>query len=520
MTIKLDRDGRYLLTPSAQYVRYYRPYGGGVVASPSSSLTAAVTGQAAIGDPRNVVLNDDDLSPLDVNLFGGRRIEETAWAGIDFRGAVTDKLRVNAAYRYVSFDTDINSFTPQATTATQINLLRNQGLVNRVQAKSLTQRNYNNVNADASYTWLNNGWVRNTTMVGFYSRTLDSRAVSGGGTAHSPINVYTGVAATQLVDTITLPAFGTWGRDVILNTFVQNTTAIDNGRWLVTVGFNYGKNTPAATAANPDPAVRKSGLIPNASIVFNATPELALYGSYSTSFNPVDPTLQDEEGNIGVFDPTLGKSYEVGAKYDLLNRRVSLALSLFQNQIENALVASDLNGPRNPNGQQYYIPAGTRRSRGFEMTGDFQVRQDLRVSGGASYTSAIYKGFPNGAPVNSSPIPTSWAEKTPHWTYNFYTRYDRSEGYLKGFGAGFGLSWQGKRLGSNGARTFASPDPLVLPAFTKADAALFYKLNKFVNFALNVDNVFDEVIFVNASVGSAIEIAAPRTMTLRTSFNF
>ena len=82
------------------------------------------------------------------------------------------------------------------------------------------------------------------------------------------------------------------------------------------------------------------------------------------------------------------------------------------------------------------------------------------------------------------------------------------------------MSWQGKRLGSNGARTFASPDPLVLPSFTKADAALFYRLNKFVNFALNVDNVFDEIIFVNASVGSAVEIAAPRTMTLRTSFNF
>ena len=510
MTIKLDRDGRYLLTPSAQYVRYYRPYGGGVVASPSSSLSASLS---IADDPRNVEISDDDLSPLDVNLFGGRRIEETAWGGVDFRGVVTDKIRVNAAYRYVSFDTDINSFTPQASSAAQIALLRDEGLVSRVQSKSLTERNYNNVNADVSYEWLNNGWAKNTTMVGFYSRILDSRSVSSGGSAQSPINVYTGLAATPLVDGVTLPELGTFGRDVVWNTFVQNTTAIDNGRWLVTVGLNYGQNDPATGA------VRKSGIIPNASIVFNATPELALYGSYSTSFNPVDPTLQDENGDIGVFDPTLGKSYEVGAKYDLLNRRVSLALSLFQNQVENALVQSDVSVV-NPNGQRYYIPAGTRRSRGFEMTGDFQVRQDLRVSGGTSYTAAIYKGFPAGAPTGSSPIPNSWAEKTPHWSYNFYTRYDRSEGYLKGFGAGFGLSWQGKRLGSNGARTIASPDPLVLPAFTKADAALFYRLNKFVNFALNVDNVFDEVIFVNASVGSAIEIAAPRTMTLRTSFNF
>ena len=515
MTFKLDSEGRYLLTPSVQYVRYYRPYGGGVVASPSSSLSAAVTGPASVGDPRDVVISDDNLSPLDVNLFGGRRIEETAWAGVDFRGAVTDRIRVNAAYRYVSFDTDINSFTPQVTTAGQIALLRDSGLVDRIQAKSITQRNYSNFNADASYLWLNNGWIRNTTQVGYYTRILDSRGsrvASGVATPHSPINVYTGAVAAPLVDRLTL-ALNDWTSDRIWNTFVQNHTAIDNGRWIVAIGFNYGENIPTSGAT------RKSGLIPNASIVFNATPELAIYGSYSTSFNPVDPTLQDENGNIGVFDPTLGKSYEVGAKYDLLNRRVSLALSLFHNQIENALVQSDLN-VLNPNAQRFWIPAGTRRSRGIEMTGDFQVRQDLRISGGASYTDAIYKGFPAGAPVGSSPIPNSWAEKTPHWSYNVYTRYDRSEGYLKGFGAGFGLSWQGKRLGSNGARTFASPDPLVLPAFTKADAALFYRLNKFVNFALNVDNVFDEVIFVNASVGSAIEIAAPRTMTLRTSFNF
>jgi outer membrane receptor protein involved in Fe transport len=83
-----------------------------------------------------------------------------------------------------------------------------------------------------------------------------------------------------------------------------------------------------------------------------------------------------------------------------------------------------------------------------------------------------------------------------------------------------GLAWQGSRLGSNGGRTFAAPDPLVLPAFRRVDTAVFYRLNRHVEFAMNVDNIFDEVIFVNASVGSAIEIAAPRTLTFRTSINF
>jgi outer membrane receptor protein involved in Fe transport len=510
LTFKLDQAGRYTLTPSAQYVRYFRPYGGGIIASPSSSLSAALIA----GDPISAPINEEDLSPLDVNLFGGKRIEETKWGGLDFRGIITEKLRVNAAYRYISFDTDINAFTPQAASAAQIVLLRTQNVVSRVQSKSLTDRNYNNFNADAVYEWKNAGWWRNTTQIGFYERVLDSRGTtaSGSAAAQSPINIYTGTTTSPLRDNLTL-TFNPWTRDTVWNAFAQNRTSLDNGRWNFTLGFNYGQNKPAIGAR------RKSGLIPNASVVFNATPELAVYASYSTSFNPTDPTLEDARGNRGTFDPTLGTNYEVGAKYDLFNRRIGLTFAVFQNQIENALVQSDIN-QLNSNNLRYYIPAGTRRSRGAEMTGEFQVRQDLRVTAGASYIEAIYKGFPSGTAVSSSPIPNSWAEKTPRWTYNFYTRYDRREGYLKGFGAGFGMNWQGKRLGSNGARTFASPDPLVLPAFTRVDTALFYRLNKHVNFAMNVENLFDEVIFVNASVGSSIEIAAPRTTTFRTTFNF
>lgn len=509
LSFKLDEDGQYVLTPSVQWTRYHRPYGGGIIASPSSSLSA---------NDGSSEINENDLSPLDVNLFGGRRIEETAWAGLDFRGVVSEKIRVNAAYRYISFDTDINSFTPQATSAAQIARLRDEGLVARIQAKSLTQRNYNNINADASYEWLNTGWLRNTTQVGFYNRILDSRSTTPLGPAPpagSLINVYTGEMLSPLVDNYPGIGFGAWGRDSVWNTFVQNRTSLDNGRWNITLGFNYGQNDPASGA------VRKSGVIPNASIVFNATPEVAVYGSYSTSFNPVDPNAQNEEGIRGTFEPTIGKNYEVGAKYDLLDRRLGVTVALFQNQIENALVQSDTF----LNGERFFIPSGTRKAKGAEATGDFQVRQDLRVTAGVSYTQAVYEGFPSeltstGLPPQNAPIPNSWAEKTPRWSYNFYTRYDRREGYLKGFGAGFGFSWQGKRIGSNGARTFSSPDPLVLPAFTRVDTALFYRLNKHVNFALNVDNLLDEVIFVNASVGSSIEIAAPRTTTFRTSFNF
>lgn len=107
LTFKLDHDGKYTITPNAQWTRYFRPYGGGIVAAPTSSLTAVTNLALAPADPSNVVINDDNLSPLDVNLFGGRRIEETAWGGVDFRGVVNEKIRVNAAYRYISFDSTL-----------------------------------------------------------------------------------------------------------------------------------------------------------------------------------------------------------------------------------------------------------------------------------------------------------------------------------------------------------------------------------------------------------------------------
>ena len=507
VAFKLDKDGRYILTPRVQMTRYNRPYGGGIVISPTTSLRT--------NDGLRTI-NEDDLSPLDVNLFGGRRVEKTSWVGLNFAGVVTEKIRVNAAYRYVSFDTDINQFAPQVTSNAQINQLINQKIVSRIQAKSLTGRKYNNFNADASYEWLNNSWWKNTTQIGFYNRVLDSRTAATIGAipaAQSPINIYTGQSASPLQDTFPAIAFGAWTRDIVWNSFLQNRTSLANGRVSVMFGINYGQNNPAFGT------IRKSGLIPNASVVFNATPQISFYASYATSFNPTDPDLEDAQGNRGTFAPTLGKNYEIGAKFDFLNRRLALNFALFQNQIDNALVQSDVN-ILNPWGNRFYVPAGTRRSRGAELSGDFAARQDLRFSFGISYLDAIYRGFPATTTAVSSPLPNSRAEKSPRWSYSLYSRYERREGYLKGFGAGIGLTWQGSRVGSNGATTFAAPDPLILPSFMRFDTALFYRLNKNVNFAVNVENLFDELIFISASVGSSIEIAAPRTITFRTSFNF
>jgi outer membrane receptor protein involved in Fe transport len=233
----------------------------------------------------------------------------------------------------------------------------------------------------------------------------------------------------------------------------------------------------------------------------------------------VDPTLQDFAGRLGAFDPTTGKNYEAGAKLSLPNRRTSATLSFFRNSISNALVQTGINDV-NANGVRYYVEAGTRRGRGVELSGDHQLHPAVFVSAAVSYTDAIYTGSGPASAASTLAIPGSRAEKTPRWAWNSRLTYERSEGKFSGFGGSVSLLWQDQRLGSNGARTFAAPDPLMLPAYTRADASVFYRFDARTEIAVHIENLTDRRIFLNATTGSSIEMAPPRAATLRLSYRF
>ncbi len=507
VTFKLDSLGRYTLTPIAQYARFNRPAGGGIIISPTTSLLT--------NDGLNGPINQADLSPLDVNLSAGGRIDKTAQAGFDFRAVPKDEWRTNFSYRLLRADTFINQYLPQVSTTAQINLLKSQNQVNRLLSKSDTYRQYHNFDFNTSYEVRGASW-KNMTQVGAYTRVTSTRATTLQGTApvaHSPINIYTGIPASPLVDNHPALLLGAWSDATIWNSYLQNRTSLLSDKVVFTLGFGYGQSHPDGRP------VQKGDVMPNASLVVNVTKQLALYGSYTTSFNPTDPTLENAAGVRGAFDPTTGKNFEVGTKFDMLSRRASATLSFFKNEVSNALVQTGLTDV-NINGSRYYIEAGTRRSRGVELSSDFQVRANWIVTGVASYTDATYTGKGPASATSTLAIPNSRAEKTPRWSWNATTRYERSEGKLAGLAGSLSLLWQDDRLGSNGARTPTAPDPLQLPSFTRVDATVSYRFSQHWDWALNFDNLLDQKIFVNASVGSAIEIAGPRMATMRLGYRF
>lgn len=499
LTFKLDADGNHTFTPLVQYAHNKRPAGAAMVISPSTSLNTA--------DGLSGPINTSDLSPLSVNLYEGGRTDDMLVAGFDLRSKLTEAFTLNTGYRFINYETDINQWTPQVNTGPQRTQLTTANTVSRVQAKSDADRYSHNFDVNGLYEFEPADWWKNLVQAGINGRQYhsESRTATGPlGTPQSPVNIYTGVAAAPVADVSTGWGATALDNDFYWNTYVQNQAAFLDERWVLTLGLGYGQQH------FNDAPTRKGDVTPNAALLFNATKQLGFYASYATSYQPADPALQDFNGNTGGFDPQTGVNYEVGVKYDLPSNRASMAVALFQTERDNVIAQDTSFGPVNGNGQPYYIQQGGQSARGVELSSEVRLLDNWRVIGTFAYIDASYESATFAEPV----------AKTPEFSWSLFTRFDITSGPLKNLGASLGVVWQDQRLSGNGARTAASPDPLMLPSFYRVDAGLFYRINKNMDVALNVQNLLDEKIFVDGTTGANLQITAPRTISLRVGYRF
>lgn len=498
LTFKLDDEDRYTFTPLVQYAHNKRPAGSGMVISPSTSLN--------VNDGSTGPINTSDLSPLSVNLYEGLRTDDMLVAGFDFQAKPVDPLTLNANYRYISYETDINQWSPQVNNDAQRAQLVNSNTVSRVQGKSDADRASHNFDLNGVYESEPTSWWKNLVQAGFNGRYYhsESRTATGPlGTPQSPINIYTGIAP-PITDVSTGWGATALDDDFYWNTYLQNQAAFLDEQWVLTVGLGYGQQH------YNDAPTRDGKVTPNAALVWNPTKQLALYGSYSTSYQPSDPTLQNFAGETDTFDPQSGVNYEVGVKYDLPSNRASLAAALFLTERDNVVVQDTSQGPVNGNGQPYYIEQGGQSAHGVELSGEYRFLPNWNVIGTFAWIDASY---------DTGPYPTPVA-KTPEFSWSLYTRYEITRGPLKSLAGSLGLVWQDDRMGGNAARTATSPDPLTLPSFFRVDLGLSYQLTQHADVQLNIVNLLDEKYFVDGTTGANLLIAAPRTLTLRFGYKF
>ena len=281
--------------------------------------------------------------------------------------------------------------------------------------------------------------------------------------------------------------------------YVQDQISLSR-QWKLLAGLRYDHfkvslddrrtTTPAADLARTDNARS-----PRLGLIWSPNPASSYYASYSYAFLPSGEQLSLAP-NTADLAPEKAKNYEVGARWDLLPK-LALSAALFR------LDRDDVRSP-DPVNPGFFVKTGQQRTEGAEIGLQGEITRNWRVFAGyANLDGRITKRTSNAAAGNRIQL-------VPAHTLSIWNRVT----FGGGWGVGLGLVYQ--------SESFASFDNMVkLPAFTRADGAIYYALaGGKTRLALNVENLFDRKYFPTADGNNNISPGAPRNarLTLSTAF--
>ncbi len=232
-------------------------------------------------------------------------------------------------------------------------------------------------------------------------------------------------------------------------------------------------------------------LFKSAGVIVEPIDSVSVYYSYSQSalLNPPD---------VGVTTPPLqiGEDQEVGVRYRMWGGKMLLTADYFH------ITQSNVQVP-NPGNLFYPAPnpplpnlASNRLARGVELAANLALNDELSLV--ANYTAYRNRDV-YGAPIRGA---------AEHAGAAWLDYQANGHSLLNGLGAGIGISYLSKRAGDT--QTGYAPasalagNPVIneptfwLPAYTRVDLSLSYKLNRHWMGRLFVENLFD----VNYLAGS------------------
>ena len=234
---------------------------------------------------------------------------------------------------------------------------------------------------------------------------------------------------------------------------------------------------------------------PRLGLVAKPAELLSLYASFTRSFlpqsgdqfNSLDPTLE-------ALRPERFTNLEVGAKWQA---RPGLELTLAAYRLDRT------NTRETDPATLLTVLTGEQRSRGVELEVRGQVNRRLALSGGIAHQKVEVRRSAVASLVGRR------APLVPRLQASLWSRYD----FTPRIGAGIGLTHQG--------RSFASiSNAVVLPAYSRVDAAGYFDLTRAVALQLNVENLLGADYFATAHNDNNITPGNPRTARATLRFGF
>lgn len=248
---------------------------------------------------------------------------------------------------------------------------------------------------------------------------------------------------------------------------------------------------PLKTAATATSNMDKSANTGHVGLMYKATPNIAPYISYATSFLPQTGTTFDG----AMIDPEEGKQSELGAKFVSDDKRLSASFAYYDLKRRNLSQTDDLN-------PGYVVAIGEQQTRGYEAEVAADLKNGWQLSGAVSLLDAV---ITEAAASQASTLGQALSN-VPRKTANLLANY-RFSGAARNWSAGAGVRYMGEKTTTSAT--------YVVPGYTLADANVAYQGNRF-RVQLNVKNLFDKAYFAGASNANWVPVGTPRTIMLKT----
>jgi catecholate siderophore receptor len=234
---------------------------------------------------------------------------------------------------------------------------------------------------------------------------------------------------------------------------------------------------------------------PRLGLVVKPIEPVSIYASYSRSFLPQSgDQFLSLDLTSAALEPEKFDNYELGLKWDI---RPTLSFTAALYQLDRTNTRAPLTGG-------VVALTGEQRSRGLELQLAGEIRRNWHFNAGYALQEAEVRTATTACASGDCDV-----AQVPRHQASMWTRYD----FSRALGAGLGVYHQ--------SRSFASiTNQVALPAYTRVDAALFWRITPQVQAQLNVENLLDERYFPTAHNDNNLTPGAPTTVKATLRFGF
>ena len=264
----------------------------------------------------------------------------------------------------------------------------------------------------------------------------------------------------------------------------------------------------------------------NVGIVFKPVKIGSFYFAYATAADPVGDELDATASAYGglsatqnatqIFGPQKSRSYEVGTKWELVDRHLLVSAAAFQTEVSNARETAPTGLPGYTSGQ--IISGAAYRVRGLDFEVAGKLTQRWSVMGGLVVMDPK---------ITKSIVPTNVGLQLANiapTSFNLLSKYQVTHWLELGGQSIYASEIKGgSLLAANGGIAYpGTPNPTILPSHWRFDAFAEAKLNSHASLKLYVQNLTDKTYYdaLYQSAQPFVQVAPGRAVYLDAVLKF